>query len=258
MTIREVYDWLDRLAPFDTQEDFDNSGLLLGHPDAPVRRVFFTLDVTDACLAEAEKFGADLVISHHPLIFHPRTHLRENDHEAALLCRMIRRGMGLISAHTNLDQADGGINDTLVHLLGLEPLPEHTRYVRAGRLPQPMTCVELEAYVSERLHTPVRVMGSGNVPLIQTLAVSSGAGSDFWPEAAALGAQAFLSGEVRHHHALAMNAQGMIALEAGHDATEKPGILALADALQSWFHAVEYDAIVCKSEADTYTLSPSL
>ncbi len=221
MTLQDIYLWLDRMAPFDTQESFDNSGMLLGHPSQEVRRVFFTLDVTPAALDEADDFGADLIISHHPLIFHPLTHLREDDSQARILCRMIRRSMGLICAHTNLDRAPGGINDVLLETCGLQ-LTYASGYVRAGRLRVPMPVNTLRTYLEKKLGAPVRIMGNGTEAPVTTIALSSGAGSEFWPQALECGAQVFLSGEIRHHHALEMNRQGIIAAEAGHDATEKP------------------------------------
>ena len=100
--------------------------------------------------------------------------------------------------------------------------------------------------LAERLHTVIRLMGPEE-QLICRLGVSSGAGGDSWEEAHALGAEAFLSGEIKHHEALGCVAAGMVALEAGHYATEAPGIFALADALQTYLNALQCNVCVSKS-----------
>ena len=100
--IKDVYAWLDGVAPFDTAEEWDNSGLQLGDPEAEVERALLCLDVDAGALDRAEAMDAQLVISHHPLLFHPIKTLSQG-FEAELLCRMVRGGRGLIAAHTNLD-----------------------------------------------------------------------------------------------------------------------------------------------------------
>ena len=113
MTVQQIYDWIDQRAPFETQASFDNAGLLTGSGSQTVHGILVALDVTDAVLEEAEALKADLIITHHPLMFGGRKRMTEDDYEGRLLCRMIRGHMAHIAAHTNLDQAVGGINDVL-------------------------------------------------------------------------------------------------------------------------------------------------
>ncbi len=251
LTVRQVYDFINEYAPFDTQEAFDNAGLLVGHPDTEVTGVLFAMDVTDKVLDEAEKLGVNLIVTHHPMMFAPRKRLVETDHEAAMLCRMIRSRTALISAHTNLDQAQGGVNDALAGRLGLQnvTMPDEAAYLRLGNLPCPMAAGEFAKLVSQRLSTVVRLMGPED-KVIRNVAVCSGSGSDYWQ--AARGADAFVTGEVRHHHALSAAAEGMVMLEAGHHSTEEPGIFALADALQKWENAVQYRMCIHKSQVGAY------
>lgn len=252
LTVQAVYDMINARAPFDTQADFDNSGLLVGDPAASVTGIVVALDVTHAVIDEAVACGANLIVSHHPLMFSPIRRLVTTDHEARLICRMIRSGVAHIAAHTNLDQAPGGINDVLASRLGLTGVTGEG-FVRAGDLPCPMTAQQLCDTVSAALHTVVRPMGCPG-ELIRRVAMCSGGGSDEWPAAVAMGAQAFLSGEIKHHHGLAMADAGVMGLEAGHHATEEPGIFALGDALQKELDALQCHVRVCQSRAGAYAM----
>ena len=252
LTIQNIYDILDTLAPFETQEPYDNAGLLVGDAGWAVRGIHVALDVTDRVLDEAEAAGANLLLTHHPMMFSARKRMTEMDTEGRLLCRMIRGRMGLIAAHTNWDRAPGGINDTLAAALGLTGVTGEG-FLRAGDLPEALTAGELSALVSERLKTPVRPMAQWPAERrARRVAVCGGAGSELWEEALALGAEVFVVGEMKHHHALLAADAGMLALEAGHFATEEPGIFALADALQKALNAVQCSIPFTRSEAGGY------
>ncbi len=252
MTVREIFEEINRIAPFDTQAEFDNSGLLLGHPDAEVTGVHFALDVTERVLDEAEAAGAGLIVTHHPLMFSPVQRLVETDYETRLIARMIRSRIALIAAHTNLDAAPGGTNETLAALLGLRNVTGESWW-RVGDLPEGTTLGGLVALTENALHTPVRVFGqfAPEKPL-RRLGISTGAGSDSWTDCAALGADAFLTGEMKHHHALAMADAGIPGLEAGHFATEEPGIFALADTLQKTADALQWGLRITRSACGGY------
>ncbi|MBR3763027.1 MAG: Nif3-like dinuclear metal center hexameric protein [Clostridia bacterium] len=250
LTVQQVYDFINDRAPFESQVAYDNSGLLVGDPARTVTGIHLALDVTPAVIDEAVSLGANLVVSHHPLMFSPINRLVETGYEAHLLCRLIREGISLISAHTNLDQAPGGINDVLAAAIGLENLSGEG-FLRVGDLPRAMSAAQLAEHISQRLGDTVRLMGDGD-RIVTRVGMCSGSGSDEWPQAAAQGAQAFLTGEAKHHHALEAAASGMIILEAGHHATEAPGIFALADALQNWENIVQCNVRVSKSAAPAY------
>lgn len=250
MKVQQVYDFINERAPFDTQESFDNAGLLVGSPDWEVTGIHVAMDVTRGVIEEAARLGANLIVTHHPLMFSARKRLVESDEEAVLLCMLIRHRMALIAAHTNLDQAPGGINDILARCLGLSEVSGEG-FMRIGFLPEAMTAQAFARQVEARLNTVVRVMGSPE-RMIHCVGLCSGAGSEFWKEAAALGADAFVSGEVKHHHALEAAASGVVMLEAGHHETEQPGIFALADALQTWINEVQYSVTISKSGMQPY------
>lgn len=117
-TVGDIYRYIDKLAPFDRQESWDNSGLLIGDSGAEVERAVMALDITDPVLDEAVQRGANLLISHHPVIFHPQKKVLAGD----VSYRLVREGMSVICAHTSLDVAELGVNDCLAKVIGLEDL----------------------------------------------------------------------------------------------------------------------------------------
>ena len=190
MTVGDIYQILDRIAPFDTQADFDNSGLLIGSPAWEVSGILFALDVTEAVVEEAVALGANLIVTHHPVLFSPVQRITEDQPEGRLIAALIRNRLSLIAAHTNLDQAPGGINDTLAALCGLSDVTGEG-YVRIGNLPEACSARELADRLSGILQCTVRLMGPEEA-VIDRLAVSSGAGGSEWKAGADAGCSAFL------------------------------------------------------------------
>ena len=250
LTVQQVYDFINECAPFETQLAFDNSGLLVGAPQQEVTGIHFALDLTGKVIDEAIASGANLIVTHHPVMFSPIKRLVETDHQTRLLCRLIRANISLIAAHTNLDQAIGGCNDALAQTIGLNDIVGEG-FVRVGSLSRPMPAADLAASISAALGDVVRVMGNPSA-VIEKVGMCSGAGADEWQGAAAMGAQAFLTGEVKHHIALEAADAGVVMLEAGHHATEEPGIFALADTLQNSELGVKYNVRVSLSGAKAY------
>ena len=222
MTVQDVYNYLDSRAPFSTCEEWDNVGLLVGDPRQTVSGILVALDVTSGAIDAATATGANLIVSHHPVIFSALKALNSD----SIPYRLAAAGIAVISAHTNLDRADGGVNDTLAALLGLENIqPSDDGLCRIGTLPQETTPVSFAKTVADTLGTAVRLHGDGT---IRTVAVCGGSGGDFI-DALTPCADAFVTGEVRHHEWLA--AGNIAVIEAGHYATEVP----IVDTLCRWF-----------------------
>ncbi|MDR3052084.1 MAG: Nif3-like dinuclear metal center hexameric protein [Oscillospiraceae bacterium] len=248
MKVSDVLVVLQAMAPFETAMDFDNVGLLIGDPDRPVDAVLVALDATPAAVRAARQAGAQLLLTHHPVLLAPRKDLRTDDPEGALLHRIIREDLCLAAMHTNWDAAAGGVNDALLAALGFDTAAADGM-LRAADLPTPMPLTDLAARVERRLGDAVRCCAASDAP-VSRLAVCGGAGGNLWPQAKALGADCLLVGECRYHHALDAVSMGLHVLEAGHWATEQPGALALAQGLQSRLHALQYDVrVVCMNQA---------
>ena len=251
MTVQQIFDLIDRFAPFETQSEDDNSGFLVGSPSQEVTAALFALDVTEKVIDEAVSLGAQLIVTHHPLMFSPVHSLTDTDYEGRLIRRLTRENISLIAAHTNLDQAPGGVNDTLAERCGLAEI-SGSDYFRCGLLPEPLTAWAYADRLKELLRTDVRIMGPGNAE-IRKVGLSSGGGSPMWERAAETGCDAFISGEIKHHLALAMADRGIVGFECGHFATEEPGIRALAFALQKQLNQVECNLRIYVSGVSAYS-----
>ena len=118
-TVREIYQYLDGLAPFSLQMDFDNAGFLVGRGDRTVDKVLVSLDITEEVVAEAAQLGCQLIVSHHPVIFFPAKSVTDATPDGRILLSLVEHNIAAVCAHTNLDAVCGGVNDALARKLGL-------------------------------------------------------------------------------------------------------------------------------------------
>lgn len=243
VTNQTIYDLIDRIAPYESQEAFDNAGFNLGDPKAPLSGLLVALDVTPEVIRAAEALKAGLIVCHHPLMFNAIQSLREDAQEGRLLGTLIRNGLSVISAHTNLDQSELGAARLIAEELGLANIRKADPYVVLGDLPDADNAESLGERLSRLLGLPVRAFGNAGIT-IRTLAIAGGAYSDGWLVARQVGAQALLTAEVRHHHALAARSEGFLIYDGGHEATELPMMAALARYLQKELDDLEYSVSV--------------
>lgn len=150
-TVGDVHAWLDSIAPFETAEGFDNVGLLIGDKAAPVSKVIFTLDLSEKTVDEAIAFGAELIITHHPIIFSPLRRIHYDTPFGRMLVKLTSAGVSVIAAHTNWDKAPGGVGDTLAKLLALQNVTPLDDYVRLGELATPILASEFAALLTKTL-----------------------------------------------------------------------------------------------------------
>lgn len=186
MFVRDIFSFLDTLAPFSYAMDFDNSGLLAGDPEQPVRRILVALDCTEAVVGKARETGTDLIVTHHPVIFDPLKTVTAG----SIVHQLISAGISIICAHTNLDLARGGVNDHLARQLGLKclegltPVPctdregkTITEYLgRIASLPEPMSPEDFARFVKKRLGGNVRFASGKRA--VHRVAVCGGSGAD--------------------------------------------------------------------------------
>lgn len=241
--VSKMLELINTLAPFELAEEWDNVGLLAGHPDWPVERAMVALDLTPGALREAVRLGAQLIITHHPIMFRARKNLREDEGEGALLAELLRARLALIAAHTNYDNAPGGLNDALAAALGLQFVETLPRGLRAGAFSGDPEALLDRA--KERLGGAPRLYRGGKA--ITKVAVCGGAAGDFWPEALKAGCDAFLTGEVRHSDALAAVQAGLTVIDAGHYQTERVMVKALRNGLQTRANMLQYNVHVFES-----------
>ena len=230
-TVAQMLELVNGIAPFELAEPWDNVGLLAGRGDAEVDRVLCALDLNRRVLEEAVRDGAQLVITHHPILFRGRKNLCETDAEGRLLCALVRSGIAMIAAHTNYDNACPGVNDALASALGLEDVQALDSGMRVGHIKQTDFGMFADA-VGASLGGPVRRYGDPKRQVTR-VAVLGGAGEDFAHIALDAGAEVYVTGEMSYHKATDAADNGLCVLEAGHAATERPGIFALGRALQN-------------------------
>ena len=226
MNVQQVLDWLNTLAPFESAESFDNVGLLMGNAGAEVHTVLFGMDVTEELALEALKVGAELIVAHHPFIFHALKRIDYTGPQGRALCLLARGRVSVIAAHTNWDKAPGGVSDSLARALDLRGIVRADDYLRIGELPKPLSPDAFHTLIATRLHIQPRQYGAPSVP-ISRVAVAGGAYGEGYALASSMSAQAFVVGEIRHHELLDACARGLAVYDAGHYPTELPGVTAL-------------------------------
>ena len=238
ITVGEIYEALADWAPFVTQESFDNSGLLIGGAEQPVEFALLALDLTREVCEEAVRRRAQLVVTHHPLIFDP---LRQVGSDS-IPYRLIQAGIAVISAHTNLDKAPGGVSDTLADTLGLaevEDVPGGDGCVKIGEFSRIFTGELLARRVKERLELPMLRLHDAGRP-IRRVALCAGSGGSFLPQVFAAGADAYITGDVKHNQAVDAANAGLTLIDAGHYETEAIILEPARQFLQERFPAVEF------------------
>lgn len=220
--IRDIYDIIDAVAPFSTALDFDNAGLLVGDGNTIVTRALLALDITPAVVAEAASMNANLILSHHPVIFHPLNSLGPQD----VPYQLASRGIAALCCHTNLDLSPVcGVNVALGSKLGLRNVRREDVFgedcvLFSGDLEEPLEPQAFAALVKEKLSAPAAKFcpGQGKV---QRVFFCSGAGGEYVHQAACRGADAYLTGEMKHHEELEAAQSRLTCVAAGHYHTEK-------------------------------------
>lgn len=219
----DIYDWIDGAAPFSTAMAFDNAGLLVGDANMPVTRALLALDITPEVVEEAVGKNANLIISHHPVIFHPLKALGPRDVPYLLA----KNGIAALCCHTNLDASPVcGVNVALAGRLGLRAVHREDVFLDdcilfAGELERELPPEGFVALVKERLEAETVKWIPGDRP-VKKVFLCSGEGGEYVHYAACRGADAYLTGEMEHHQALEAARTGLTCAAAGHYETEKP------------------------------------
>jgi len=250
-TVRDLVAVLDRWFPAELAESWDNTGLLLGDPAAPVERVLTCLALTAAVADEALVGRTGLIVTHHPIFFRPIQRLVA-DGPSGFLFQLAARGVALYSPHTRFDGSAQGINDRLARLLGVvDPTPIRPLSAdgsgsgatslgagRFGALAEPTTLDEFAWRAAERLGLgAIQVVGEPSRP-VGRAAVACGAAGEFLEDALRLGADVFVTGELRYHDALKAESAGLALGRPGHHASERFACERLAERLAAAFPAL--------------------
>ena len=236
--VADIAAYLEEKVPSSLKESYDNVGLLCGFPEQDVSRILVVLDITLDAISEAEALGAELIVSHHPIIFQPVRRILDTTAEGRRIIALLQRNLSAICLHTNLDRVDGGVNTALVMALGgedEEPLPE------IGSLCHLSESMPLEMFLEQtrealgaldmRYHDAER--------RVENLAICGGAGGDILYTAAERGCDTVLTGEIKHHQWIDGAELGLNMIEGGHFATENVVTNVLAELLRREYPDVD-------------------
>ena len=249
-TVRDIENLVGQIAPYELAEPWDNVGLLLGRAGNPVARVLTALDLTEGVVREAIALGAQAIVTHHPIMMDARKRLTDSDREGRLMLTLAENGIAHIAAHTSFDAAPGGVNDTLMSLMGAKHI-QGEGCVRVGALEEGMTFEKLCERAKKKLRAQVRAYGAPDTPVAK-LGCCSGAGGSLLDEARQLGADCFITGEIKHHIALEAMDAGVCVIEAGHFETENPACEVMANALQNACDELKYNVTVFCSKGNPF------
>ena len=247
MTVRELYAFFEEKIPRALSCDWDNDGLMVCPDDTKdVHRVLVALDITAAVAEHAIKEGYDLVVSHHPLIFHPLKAVAPGEATVNKVIRLLTAGVSAMSFHTRLDAVAGGVNDVLANAVGLcnvVPFGKNGEEMgRIGDLEAPMSLRDFAALVKSATGAKqVQISDAGR--LVSRVAVLGGGGAGESGAAAAAGADTYLTGDLRHDQLTEAPERGMNLVQGGHFFTENLVCDRIRELLHEADETIEVDII---------------
>jgi GTP cyclohydrolase I len=256
LPLSRIVEISDQLFPFANAEGWDNCGVQIGDPAHIIRAAAFSLDATPATVGFASRRSCDLLVTHHPLIMQPIRTITADSFVGRTIMDAVRLGIDILSLHTNLDAAPGGLNDFVASRLGLEQVivPHPATCARVGTLPAPMTVSAFASKVRTDLGIEgIRIISSGD-PAVRKVFCSTGSGMGYFQDAVTYGVDLILTGDVRYHAAREALEMGMPVLDAGHFGLEKHAAALMAagfrDAFAEGGFAVE--CVQCDSEEEPF------
>ncbi|MBQ8759390.1 MAG: Nif3-like dinuclear metal center hexameric protein [Clostridia bacterium] len=254
VTVRDIDKYLSEISPKELSESWDNDGVMIcSEPDKKVKKVLVALDVTGDVIEYAAKGGFDLIVSHHPFIF--RKLSRITGFEYKNLETLIKNDISVLSYHTRLDSAQGGVNDVLAQTIGLSDVRgfggDRGDFGRVGTLPREMTGEEFAHYLKEKLMCDVRCAFNDG-KMVKTVAVLGGSGKDFVYDAMLCGADAYVTSEIPHNLFIDAKVLDFALYDCGHYYTENPVCEKIKTLLIDKFSDVEVEIFDTKSPYVTY------
>ena len=249
MNCSEVMEALSDLAPFEYAEKWDNVGLLAGSRDKEVKRIFIAVDATDEVIDEAVRRGADMLLTHHPLIFSPLKRVVDDDFIGRRIIDLIKNDICYVAMHTNFDimgMADAAADElalkhTDVLQITFEDDIAKAGLGRVGMLSGDVPLLELADKVKRAFHVPtVRIFGDTE-DVVRRVAILPGSGRSGVDDAIKAGADVYITGDIDHHIALDALARGLNIIDAGHYGIEKLFIPYMKDYIHRNLKGIEVE-----------------
>ncbi|MCR4817832.1 MAG: Nif3-like dinuclear metal center hexameric protein [Fretibacterium sp.] len=229
MRVRELLGRVDRIAPFSLAEEWDNIGLMVGDLEAPVRRAAVALDPTVQAVTAAAEAGCEVLLCHHPLLFHPVKKLDLNAGPGCAVREAIRRGVTILAAHTNWDKA--GVNAELARLLGLrntEALDPGSGLGLCGELSESAALEEFLKQIREAWGLTRIDAYAPPALFVSRVALCGGSGGSLWPAAGAQRVDLYITADMKYHELMDANNAGLAVAVADHGEMERASLPELA------------------------------
>ena len=239
MIVREfINDILNKIAPFEFAEEWDNPGLMAGNYNAKINKIAVTLDATPEAVIEAENFGCNILLTHHPLIFRGIKRVEINSEPGKTIYEALTRNITIIAVHTNWDKAEGGVNFTLAKLLGLKNisiLDNASGFGVKGVLPEKILLDELLKLVKYSwnlnyldCYTPESF---DNVKNISRVALCGGSGAEFWRVAKNSNSDVYITADMKYHELIEATSSNLIIIRPDHGEMESASLIELVKKL---------------------------
>lgn len=251
VTLNDIIDLMEQIAPPALAEDWDNVGLMLGRRDKEAKKILLALDMTKQSVDQAVEQKVDLIITHHPAIFKKLANMTDAVWQQELLLTLAEKGIAIYSAHTNFDIVNGGVNESLAQRLQLTNvvvLDDQSGLGRVGEVVE-TNLKDFAALVKQQLQADYVVIGNAG-KAVKKVAICGGAGADFIQQALAKGADTLVTGDVKYHSAQEAVFSGLNIIDAGHQPTELPAMQDLKNRLEAYFEKQNWKIEVTLAKED--------
>ncbi|MDO5028505.1 MAG: Nif3-like dinuclear metal center hexameric protein [Bacillota bacterium] len=241
--VKDLTNFIERLAPLNSQEDWDNSGLQVGDKEAEVKGVLMAMDLTDQAASQALLTGKNLIICHHPFFFQGLKSIDFSTYRGSLIKKLIDNSISVYAAHTNLDKAVGGVNHSLANIFPLKKLENISDYYEGeigslGEIEE-VSFADFKKILDENFKD-YRILGRKNES-IKKIAFIGGSGAFGIKMAKELACDALVTADIKHHDSQLAYELGLSLVDLGHFQSEFPALINLKELLQEEFTDLDID-----------------
>lgn len=262
MRLQEIINFMEKIAPPDFKESFDNVGLMVGDKEKEIKKILIALDCTLKVIEEAKDVKAELILTHHPLLFRKPSNITTDTLMGKKIIELIKNDINLYSAHTNWDSVSGGLNDTIVKLMGFEvnKIIEPSKNSQdksngIGRIVSLKDEISLNTII-EKLKANLGVENlryTGDLNRnIKKIAVINGSGEDFFQISQELGADCIITGDTTYHYVSDYTEMGLCIVDVGHFPSEWPTLIAVSEKLRNALCGSDVEIVISKACEDPY------
>ena len=259
MKLNDIINIVEEIAPVNLKEDFDNVGLMVGDREKNITKILLALDCTEEVICEAKNLGAELILTHHPLLFRKPSKITTDTLLGRKIIELIKNDINLYSAHTNWDSVKGGLNDTLVKILGFEEgiimernkLSKEAGIGRVVNLKEEMKVIDVINLIKSSLGVE-NLRYSGDLDeYVKKIAIVNGSGQDFFCDAKNLGADLIITGDTTYHFVSDYREMGLNIIDVGHFNSEWPVLISVSEKVKEKLDG-DVELVISKVSKDPF------